>query len=163
MLNFTSRTTYYLSSTPTDMRNGREGLAGIIREKMQHDPYSYDEAFIFLCRLGIGNLWKCLKSLGVSIRNRLVDYWYVLVFLVTTIYVLSNFKVCIDLSFTEDFNGNNLIFLFWLVLIIFPMFESFEGFGISIKKRKQKKTEDMLTMEYHNNLVDAQEKGGNDE
>ncbi len=22
------------------MRNGREGLAGIIREKMQHDPYS---------------------------------------------------------------------------------------------------------------------------
>ena len=117
----------------------------------------------YLCSLGIGNLWKCLKSLGVSIRNRLVDYWYVLVFLVTTIYVLSNFKVCIDLSFTEDFNGNTLIFLFWLVLIIFPMFESFEGFGISIKKRKQKKTEDMLTMEYHNNLVDAQEKGGNDE
>lgn len=117
----------------------------------------------YLCRLGIGNLWKCLKSLGVSIRNRLVDYWYVLVFLVTTIYVLSNFKVCIDLSFTEDFNGNNLIFLFWLVLIIFPMFESFEGFGISIKKRKQKKTEDLLTMEYHNNLVGAQEKGGNDE
>ena len=117
----------------------------------------------YLCSLGIGNLWKCLKSLGVSIRNRLVDYWYVLVFLVTTIYVLSNFKVCIDMSFTEDFNGNNLIFLFWLVLIIFPMFESFEGFGISIKKRKQKKTEDMLTMEYHNNLVDAQEKGGNDE
>ena len=33
MLNFTSRTTYYLSSIPTDMRNGREGLAGIIREK----------------------------------------------------------------------------------------------------------------------------------
>lgn len=33
MLNFTSRITYYLSSTPTDMRNGREGLAGIIREK----------------------------------------------------------------------------------------------------------------------------------
>lgn len=27
-----------------------------------------------LCRLGIGNLWTCLKSLGVSIRNRLVDY-----------------------------------------------------------------------------------------
>lgn len=117
----------------------------------------------YLCRLGIGNLWKCLKSLGVSIRNRLVDYWYVLVFLVTTIYVLSNFKVCIDLSFTEDFNGNNLFFLFWLVLIIFPMFESFEGFGISIKKRKQKKTEDLLTMEYHNSLVGAQEKGGNDE
>ena len=117
----------------------------------------------YLCRLGIGNLWICLKSLGVSIRNRLVDYWYMLVFLATTIYVLSNFKVCIDLSFTENFNGNNLIFLFWLVLIIFPMFESFEGFGISIKKRKQEKTEDFLTKEYHYNLVDAQEKGEHDE
>jgi len=55
----------------------------------------------YLCRLGIGNLWTCLKSLGVSIRNRLVDYWYMLVFLATTIYILANFKVCIDLSFTE--------------------------------------------------------------
>lgn len=44
MLDFTSRTTYYLSSTPTEMRNGRESLAVIIREKMQHDSYSYDEA-----------------------------------------------------------------------------------------------------------------------
>ena len=117
----------------------------------------------YLCHLGIGNLWTCLKSLGVSIRNRLVDYWYMLVFFATTIYVLANFKVCIDLSFTEDFNGNNLIFLFWLVLIIFPMFESFEGFGISIKKRKQEKAEDLFTREYHNNLVDAQEKGDRDE
>lgn len=117
----------------------------------------------YLCRSGIGNLWKCLKSLGVSIRNRLVDYWYMLVFLATTIYVLANFKVCIDLSFTEEFNGNNLIFLFWLVLIIFPMFDSFEGFGISIKKRKQEKAEDLFTREYHKNLVSAQEKGDNDE
>ena len=38
----------------------------------------------YLCRFGIGNhLWKCLKSLGVSIRNRLVDYWYMLVFFAT--------------------------------------------------------------------------------
>ena len=29
------------------MRNGRNGLAEIIRTKLEHDPYSYDEAFIF--------------------------------------------------------------------------------------------------------------------
>lgn len=27
----------------------------------------------YFCRLGNDNLWKCLKNLGVSIRNRLVD------------------------------------------------------------------------------------------
>ena len=42
--NSTIPNTNYLSSTPTDMRNGRENLAGIIREKMQYDSYSYDEA-----------------------------------------------------------------------------------------------------------------------
>lgn len=47
MLNFKSNITYYLSSTPTDMRKSREGLAGVVREKMQRDPYTYGDAFIF--------------------------------------------------------------------------------------------------------------------
>lgn len=47
MLNFTSRTRYYLRSKPTDMRKGREGLSGIVREEMGHNPKCYDEAFIF--------------------------------------------------------------------------------------------------------------------
>lgn len=42
MINFTSRTQYYLCPNPTDMRNGRNGLAGIIRELMGEDPYDYD-------------------------------------------------------------------------------------------------------------------------
>ena len=113
--------------------------------------------------LGMTNLFGWLKNWGTSLRNHLVDYWYVLVFVITTVYVLVHFSECIDLSFTEDFNGKNLIFLFWLILIIFPMFESFEGFGVSIKKRKQNKEEDFLTSEYHNNLIRAQEEGGNHE
>ena len=47
MLNFKSNITYYLSSTPTDMRKGREGLAEVVREKMQRDPYIYGDAFIY--------------------------------------------------------------------------------------------------------------------
>ena len=47
MLNFKSNITYYLSSTPTDMRKSREGLAGVVRETMQRDPYTYGDAFIF--------------------------------------------------------------------------------------------------------------------
>ena len=43
MLNFTSKTKYYLSSHPTDMRKGREGLAGVVREVMQRDPYEDEQ------------------------------------------------------------------------------------------------------------------------
>ena len=32
MLNFTSRTNFYICSISTDMRNGREGLTTIVRE-----------------------------------------------------------------------------------------------------------------------------------
>ena len=47
MLNFTSRTKYYISSCPVDMRKGRDGLAVIVRTSFGHDPRAYDEAFIF--------------------------------------------------------------------------------------------------------------------
>ena len=117
----------------------------------------------YICHLGTSRLFGQIKAWGISVRNHLVDYWYVLVFVVTTVYVMMNFCDCIDLAFTEDFNGKNLIFLFWLLLIILPMFESFEGFGISIKKRKQEKKEDALTADYHNSLINAQKEGGQHE
>ena len=81
---------------------------------------------------GIDDLGNRMKRLILKVRNRLVDYWYVLVLFVTTVYVISNFKCCINLHFTEEFTGKNLIFIFWLALIIFPMFDGFEGFGVSI-------------------------------
>ena len=46
MLNFTSRTNFYICSIPTDMRKGREGLATIVREYFHRDPTAYGEAFI---------------------------------------------------------------------------------------------------------------------
>lgn len=38
MLNFTSRTNFYICSIPTDMRKEREGLASIVREYFHRDP-----------------------------------------------------------------------------------------------------------------------------
>ena len=108
-------------------------------------------------RLGIDTLWSRMKALAVSIRNRLVDYWYVLILILTVSYVWRNFDDCINLSFTDKFNGKNLVFLFLLVLIVFPMFDSFEGFGISIKKRKQAKKEDLYTAEYLEDINTVQQ------
>lgn len=111
----------------------------------------------YFLRFGLNGIWTKLKSWGANIRNRMVDYWYVIVFVITTIFVLKNFKACITLSFTKDFNGMNLIFLIWIALILFPMFESFEGFGISIKKRKQDKKENSLTAEFLSQIKTIQD------
>lgn len=110
----------------------------------------------YFCSSGIYDAWVRIKKWCGNLRNRLVDYWFVLVFVISSIYVFSNFGECIDLAFTEKFNGKNLIFLFWLALIIFPMFESFEGFGISIKKRKQDKVEQSLTEDFRSQIENLQ-------
>lgn len=105
---------------------------------------------------GLKELKNKLKAIGSNFRYKLVDYWFCLILTLSTVFVFYHFKECIALSFTEDFNGMNLIFLFWLALLLFPMFESFEGFGISIKKRKYDKEKEAITSDFHAQILNAQ-------
>lgn len=119
-------------------------------------------AFVIGCLIGyclhfgLKNIKNRLKVLGLSFRYKLVDYWFGLILTAATIFVFVHFKECVVLSFTADFNGMNLIFLFWLALLLFPMFESFEGFGISIKKRKYDKEKEAITSDFHAQILNAQ-------
>lgn len=63
--------------------------------------------------------------------------WYAFLFIGSTIYIYLNFEQCSNLTFTSDFNGDNVIFVFWLILLILPLFERFEGFGVNIKLKRQ--------------------------
>ena len=65
--------------------------------------------------------------------------WYAFLFIGSTVYIFLNFGQCSNLTFTSDFNGENVIFVFWLILLILPLFERFEGFGVNIKLRHQNK------------------------
>jgi len=47
MINFTSRISYFICSQPVDMRKGRNGLAGIVREFMKQNPRDFECAYIF--------------------------------------------------------------------------------------------------------------------
>lgn len=72
--------------------------------------------------------------------------WYPLIFLISTIYVCCNFSECLNFQFFSDFQGDNLIFLIWLLLWLLPLFDKFEIFGANFKLRLQsdffKKTAD---------------------
>lgn len=52
--------------------------------------------------------------------------------------MICNFDEIVDFQFFERFDGKNLIFLVWMILLIVPLFDSFEGFGISIKRFYQR-------------------------
>ena len=71
-----------------------------------------------------------------------------------TIYVFKNFDTIRDFTFFCDFDGDNLIFVLWLILLVFPLFDSFEGFGISLNRRKQEEA-DKLNQEVVQKAKDA--------
>lgn len=53
--------------------------------------------------------------------NNVVFYWAALI--VLTIYILINWKICISMQFFQEFNGNNILFLCWLLMIFLKIFK----------------------------------------
>jgi transposase len=49
----------YLHREPIDMRKGRNGLAALVREGMQHDPFAPEALYVF-----VGRRYDALKILG---------------------------------------------------------------------------------------------------
>lgn len=65
------------------------------------------------------------------------SHWYTVLLMICTVFVIWHFDECLSLKFSTDFNGYNTIFIFWLILLIIPLFEKFEVSGLSIKTRNK--------------------------
>ena len=83
--------------------------------------------------------------------------WYVILLCISTPYIICNYDEIVDFQFFTQFNGKNLIFLVWIVLLIIPLFDSFEGFGISIKRYNQQRENKKLDALVENNEIPTQE------
>lgn len=109
-------------------------------------------------------MMKNLNNLFKKLLDNIIIYWYLIVFSLTTVFVVVNYDECINIHFTSDFNGKNLIFLFWLAIIVFPFFDSFEVLGVSFKKRKENKEAENIRDQYQQNIANAEKtnskKGG---
>lgn len=64
--------------------------------------------------------------------------WYLILVVISSIYVFLNFSELVSFTFFEEFNGKNLIFIIWLVLLLLPLFDNFEGFGVRFSKHQNK-------------------------
>lgn len=80
-------------------------------------------------------LEQCVETIGYWLQR----LWYAILFIGSTIYLVFHFEECRNLTFTPQFNGFNVIFVFWLILLILPLFEKFEGFGVNLKLKQQNK------------------------
>ena len=84
--------------------------------------------------------WYRLKKLW-SVRY---SVFHVIVFLCLTCYVLLNWGKCISMQFFSRFDGNNILFLVWIILILLIIYEV-EGQGIKIAKHKKEEVQQNLS------------------
>ena len=73
--------------------------------------------------------------------------WYLILLIVSTIYVIKNFTTFINLCFACHFNGNSIIFILWIILLLMPLIDSIEGYGF--KFNKEKSDRERQTKELH--------------
>ena len=67
--------------------------------------------------------------------------WYIILLIFSSMYVLKNFDTFVTQCFICKFDGNSLIFVLWLLLLIMPLINSIEGYGFKFNKEKAKQDE----------------------
>lgn len=60
-------------------------------------------------------------------------YWYIISLVWITVYVVLNWCLVINFTPFNDFDGNNLLFVVWLLLIVIPSVGKFKGLGIELE------------------------------
>ena len=70
--------------------------------------------------------------------------WYILLLALSSIYVCCNFNTLATQCFVCQFNGNSLIFILWLILLLLPLFNSIEGYGFKFSKEREEQEEQTL-------------------
>jgi len=56
---------------------------------------------------------------------------YIGLTVVSGIYTICNWNKATSFTFFSEFNGINLIFVVWIILLLMPIVTKFEGFGLN--------------------------------
>ena len=90
-------------------------------------------------------LWKWLLK-----QRSIIFHWIILI--VLTVYIIRNWDSCISMQFFSNFNGNNILFFVWIILI-FLMLYDVEAKGVKLKKRELKEDLDIIDMQHRINAM----------
>lgn len=99
---------------------------------------------------------RILKWLSQHYHNIL----YICILFVLWLYIISNWERCISMRFFCRFDGNNILFLLGIVLVILPFYD-IEGKGIKLRKREMTKEEKRAQDEKNKAEIEQREMGIN--
>lgn len=83
----------------------------------------------------------------MRIWKRMLHYYrnilYVVIVLILWTYLIYNWEKCISMQIFSQFDGNNILFLVGLALVILPFYKfKFEGKGVKIQAEMRKEMQD---------------------
>lgn len=78
-----------------------------------------------------GKIWKVIITKIFWVFKRVINWikfhiyemFYAIILIVLSKYILINWNKCIAMKFFEKFDGNNILFLVWIVLIISLLYD----------------------------------------
>lgn len=71
--------------------------------------------------------------------------WYIVLLILALVYVAMNYCDFILSDMFEDLTGRHVIFMACIVLLVSPLFDSFEGFGFKLSRRKKEQMDSKLS------------------
>lgn len=109
------------------------------------------------------------KRLIKWIKLRIYEILYIVLLAILSSYILINWKICVTMTFFEQFDGNNILFLIWIVLLILPFYDveakgwKFRKKGIEDTRKLFENAENNFMQERINNLRDCMQFQNSDE
>lgn len=88
----------------------------------------------------IYNFLCCLNKVESELHC-IRKVWYITLLISSSIYVFKNFDTLVGQCFICKFDGNSLIFVLWLLLLIMPLVDSIEGYGFKFNKERARQEE----------------------
>lgn len=97
--------------------------------------------FILIGKIGMIEKIKLIaKRLFNFLKRYIYQILYIIMLCALWIYIILNWEKCVSMQFFSQFDGNNILFLVGIILMILPFYEV-EGDGIKIRRANVKALE----------------------
>lgn len=109
------------------------------------------------------------KRLIKWIKLRIYEILYIVLLTILSSYILINWEICVTMTFFEQFDGNNILFLIWIILLVLPFYDveakgwKFRKKGIEDTRKLFENAESNFMQERINNLRDRMQSQNSDE
>lgn len=100
-------------------------------------------------------LKRIIKQIVICLKPYFYQILYFIMLGALWVYIVLNWEKCVSMQFFSKFDGNNILFLVGIILMILPFYEV-EGKGFKIRRAGEKELEkkfDQAESEYKKSQI----------